>query len=526
MVVASQSKSAKTKKSRRSFAPHKPHGVLSPRVQSVGPERFGIVPVDCHKHRSKLMCCDFYGNLLVPPWEINHSNGGLGLAIERVREAHEKHGIQDCILAIERTGSYHLPVKRAFSAAGFECRIVHPFATKTYRQAADPGDKTDENDLSAVFRAAVNGFGLVELSLDSVSQQLRILVRHRRDLVRKRSSVCCQIREHLEAFLPGYAAQFHDLWDVAVALPVARRFSSAEAIRTAGVEGLLEALRATDIRGHRGCLQRIVSWTGQSPQPDSEAALHQRILIALDDDRLAKTSQILAVEREIAGLLVQTPYVLLISLPGINVVSAAEYGGEMGPITHYANAKAITGRAGLFPSRHQSDRVDHAHGSLIRCANRELRAALLMVAGNLLQWNHHFKALNETWQKLEPSAEGARIKIASRFARISFHMVSGGHVFNHPAIRERDYILEKLIRFHQEHDTPADRMMADLQLAIDQIPPTEWPVEAVPLERLLETTRAARTRGPQRLGDLLPVVLAKLGAGALQSQVSGECDPG
>ena len=69
-----------------------------------------------------------------------------------------------------------------------------------------------------------------------------------------------------------------------------------------------------------------------------------------------------------AGLLVQTPYVLLMGIPGINVVSAAEFAGEMGPIERYATARAITGRAGLFPSRYQSDHVDYPDGQLVRCA--------------------------------------------------------------------------------------------------------------------------------------------------------------
>lgn len=526
MVATFQRKSSKTRKSRRSFAPHKPNGVLSPRVQAVGPEHFGIVSVDCAKLRSKLTVCDFYGKVLLSPVEFDHTKGGLALAVARVREAIEMGGLKDVIVAIERTGAYHLPVKRAFMAAGFECRIVHPFATKTYRQPADPGNKTDETDLAAIFRATQSGFGLIEHPLDSVAQQLRLLVRHRRDLVQKRSMACCQMREHLEAFLPGYATQFDDLWKNAAALPLARRFSSAEALRTEGAEGLFRILHEAGVRTQRKQLQRVVTWTNQAIQPDAEAALHHRIFLGLDDDRLAKTSQIAALEGEIASLLAQTPYVLLICIPGINVVSAAEFGGEMGPIAHYANAKAITGRAGLFPSRCQSDRVDHSDGSLVRCANRGLRAALLLVAGNLLQCNQHFQALAEIWKRTDKDARRTRVKVAMRFSRIAFHMVSGREVLRHPSMRQRDYILEKLIEFHKQHGTSADRMLADLQLAANQLPRGAYAEEAVPLQKLLEETRAVKRRGPQLLGDFLPLVLAKLGAGALQSTASGECNPG
>ena len=94
---------------------------------------------------------------------------------------------------------------------------------------------------------------------------------------------------------------------------------------------------------HKGVLQRIVTWAGNAA-------------------------------------LVQTPYVLLLSHPGINVVTAGELAGEMGPISHYANAKAITGRAGLFPSRYQSADVDLADGKIIRCSNRRLRNIIMMSA--------------------------------------------------------------------------------------------------------------------------------------------------
>jgi hypothetical protein len=51
--------------------------------------------------------------------------------------------MKDAIAVIERTGQYHVPVRCAFQAAGLEVRMVHPYATKQYRQPADPGNKTD-----------------------------------------------------------------------------------------------------------------------------------------------------------------------------------------------------------------------------------------------------------------------------------------------------------------------------------------------------------------------------------------------
>src|SRR5438309_11176412 len=173
-------RSRKRSSSRRLEVLQKPRGVIHPRVQKVGPEHFGIVSVDCAKARSKWMLCDFFGNVLLPPAEVEHQRLALDQAIVQLRQACATHQLRDLLVAIERTGNYHRVVRDAYAAAGFETRIVHPFATKQFRQPADPGIKTDDADLAALHRAAVNGFALVEAMLDESWTTLQLLVRHRR----------------------------------------------------------------------------------------------------------------------------------------------------------------------------------------------------------------------------------------------------------------------------------------------------------------------------------------------------------
>src|SRR5438270_7735921 len=96
----------------------KPAGVIHPRVQKVGPERFGIVAVDCAKARSKWMLCDFYGRVLVPPTIVEHTQPGLRTAVELARLTAREQGLKEVLVSVERTGNYHRPMQRAFAAAG------------------------------------------------------------------------------------------------------------------------------------------------------------------------------------------------------------------------------------------------------------------------------------------------------------------------------------------------------------------------------------------------------------------------
>jgi transposase len=425
-------------------------------------------------------------------------------------------------VAIERTGRYHRIVQRTFAAAGFETRILHPFVTKQYRQPVDPGNKTDDTDLAAIHRATVTGCALLEATRDEAWTTLQLVIRHRRDLVRKGAALNCQIREHLEAAVPGYAACFDKLWESPIPWHLLQHFATAEQLRTAGVTALCHSLRQAGIRFQQRTVQAVLDWAQQAAPGDVAASQHRRLALALYDDRQRKTQEIQALEGEIAGRLVQTPYVLLLSFPGINVVSAADFAGEMGPIEHYANAKSITGRAGLRPSRYQSDQVDKANGPLVRNCNRALRAAILGIADNLIVCNHHFGVLATQWAAQGKDPRHTRVKVALRFCRIAFQMVAGRQVFRHPSIQGRHYILDKLSAFHRAHDTGAAELLRDLQAAVGQVPPREHPAEAVPLAEELRKIQDGQRRGPQLLGDILPIVLARLGVGAVQSPESGE----
>ena len=269
-------------------------------------------------------------------------------------------------------------------------------------------------------------------------------------------------------------------------------------------------------------MQAVLDWAAQAAPADVAADQHLRIALAYHRDRAQKTLEIQALERDLAARLAQTPYVLLLSFPGINVVSAADFGGEAGPIEHYANAKAVTGRAGLCPSRYQSDKVDKADGPLVRAGNRALRAAILGIADNLIVCNHHFGVLATQWAAQGKDPRHTRVKVGLRFCRIAFQMVAGRQVFRHPAIQGRHYILDKLTAFHRGHDTGMADVLRDLQAAVAQLPPREHAAEARPLQEELQKIHDGRRRGPQLLGDILPIVLARLGVGVVQSSGSGE----
>jgi transposase len=513
---------SRSRKPIRKYLIQKPNGQVTQRVQAVGPEHFGVLCFDCGKARSKFMLANFYGSVLIPPQVVDHTRGALQAALDQVRRVLAEHDVRDWMVAIERTGEYHRPVQRACKQAGWDTRLVHPLTSKQFRMPADPDNKTDDTDLAAIFRAAINGFGLIEPVLPDDYQQLQLLMRHRRDAVHKMASLCCQIRELLHGLMPGYAECFSDLWASRLALPLARRTGSATAILQAGAAGLRQLLAEQQVPVRRDSLAKVLTWAETAPPAHPQQALLLQFLRSFDDDRLRKQQEITGLEQRAARFLAGTPYVLLLVIPGINVVSAAELAGELGPIYFYPHANAITGRAGLVPARYQSERVDRPDGPLRRRANRRLRAALMQVADNLIVCNHYFAAKATHWGRQGRDPRWMRIKVAKTFSRLLYAMVAGRQLFPHPCRQERSYVLHKLMQFHSEHDTPMSQALMDLEAATQQLPHSAYASEAIPLaERLKEVLRR---KGPQPLADVIPIVLARLGHRAVQSMASE--DPG
>jgi transposase len=441
-----------------------------------------------------------------------------------VHEAVRTHGIKDLIVVIERTGRYHGPAQRAFAKAGFEVRILHPYTTKQFRQPADPGNKTDDTDLSAIFRAAVNGFGLSEHEPDPIFVHLQLLARHRRCLVEKNVILRQQMLEHLHSYMPGYARCFTDVFDSESLLWVAKNLGSAAEILRAGIDGLAQQLRKANVPTHKPTLQKIVAWARSAPSAEEPALLHRRFFVTFEADRLSKLQLIRAIDSELAEALSQTPYVLLLGIPGINVVSAAEFAGEMGPIQHYVKARSITGRAGLYPSRYQSDEVDRPDGPLVRRANHDLRRAILMIADNLIRWNEHFGVLAAGWRLKNADARDIRVRVGGRFFRIAFQMVAGQMTYRHPCTQKRDYILTKLVRFALEHEITPDELLRNLNATTAQIPATDRREELGSLTEELAGLQNKRGSGPKALGEILPAVLTKWEVSLVSSPESGKAD--
>ena len=311
--------------------------------------------------------------------------------------------------------------------------------------------------------------------------------------------------------MPGYANLFDRLFETQSALAIAHRCDSPGAVIELGHAGLRQYLREKKIAHRAPTIDKVLTWAAQAVYDNiQDGPLHHAIWTDLHELYQHFQGKITTLEQQLASDVVQTPYVRLLAIPGINVVSAAELAAEMGPASRYANANAITGRSGLYPSRHQSDQKDHDRGPMIRQANRRLRGVLMRVADNLACHCSYYRGQAEVDQSRGVDKRVSRVKIAKRFSRLALACVASDEPMRHTCFKQPDSILEKLRHFHHEHKTPMDRLLADLEATVDQLPYNTRGHEAAVVAKVLEQ-QTHRRRGSVAIGELLPAVLARLG---------------
>lgn len=219
-------------------------------------------------------------------------------------------------------------------AAGEEIVRVPPKMMAHARDAARTYGKSDPIDALAVARASLREPSLPVARLDGPSRDLRVLVDHREDLVRERTSQVNRLRWHLHELDPT--------WDPAPRALVRFKHLDATADRLEHLEGTV-AWVASDLVG--GIRELTVAAN----------ALERRI---------AEQVSVLAPA--------------LLSLPGVGSLTAAKIVAEVADARRFRSKDAFARHNGTAPLPVWSaNKVRHR---LSRTGNRQLNAAVHRIA--------------------------------------------------------------------------------------------------------------------------------------------------
>jgi transposase len=303
-----------------------------------------IVGIDAHKRTHTAVAIDEAGRKL---GEKTTSMTTSEANLELLRWAdgfgpERRFAVEDCRHLSRR-------LEADLLGAGEEIVRVPPKMMAHARDAARTYGKSDPIDALAVARAALREPGLPIAHLDGPSRDVRLLVDHREDLVRERTSQVNRLRWHLHELDPA--------WDPAPRSLVRFKHLDAAAARLDGLEGTVAFIARELV----GTIRELTV---------SANELERRIVEMVS--RLAPA---------------------LLEMAGVGALTAAKIVGEVADVRRFRSKDAFARHNGTAPLPVWSgNRVRHR---LSRTGNRQLNAALHRIAVTQMRIHDDAKAYLE-----------------------------------------------------------------------------------------------------------------------------------
>lgn len=141
------------------------------------------VGIDVSKNRSTVCILKPYGEILMKPFEIEHSSKDLEYLSSIISNLNDEIKV-----VMEATGIYHVPVLKYLQEKGIFVSLVNPYEMKKYRTQGLRSVKTDKQDSIAISNFGIdNWFKLKKYEICSeIYEELKFLGRRYRHYMKLR----------------------------------------------------------------------------------------------------------------------------------------------------------------------------------------------------------------------------------------------------------------------------------------------------------------------------------------------------
>lgn len=163
------------------------------------------VGIDVSKEKSTVCAMRPFGEIVVMPFEINHTDSALSELMRMIKRLDT-----DSKVVMEATGIYHLPVASFLRENGLFVSVINPYEMKLYRAQDFRKVKTDKRDSMTIANYGIDKwFDLREFTpQEDVYAELRLLGRQYRFFMESRIDHLLNLTHLLDYTMPGVKACF------------------------------------------------------------------------------------------------------------------------------------------------------------------------------------------------------------------------------------------------------------------------------------------------------------------------------
>nr|WP_245831792.1 IS110 family transposase [Oceanobacillus senegalensis] len=314
--------------------------------------------------------------------------------------------------------------------------------------------KTDNLDLMAIVQSIIHGRGTSNELPSGDVYQLQKLTRARRSLVKERTSLQNLIRSYLDQIfreMQGksiwndgkreHVKPFTDLFGK-TSRYLMRHYPHPSDILQLGKEGLREISINENLKIRNDSIQILLDFAETSISQPKELLEAEIFLFSQKLDQLDLFDQhIRELERKMEDLFIQTDGVVILTVPGISIITGAELYAEMGDISDFDHAGQLIKMAGTNPIVKQSGGRKPSYYGISKQGRRTFRDITYQVGRSLAQNNPEMKKHYLALKDRGKHTNQAYIALGNRMIRLAFAMIK-----NQSLYRTKN---EKYVLYHE-----------------------------------------------------------------------------
>ena len=338
--------------------------------------------IDVAKGKSMVTLVSPGGEVLINPYEVNHSINDFSDLLNRIK----KYKLDDVSVIMESTGIYHRPIERFFLENNFKVFVINPIYGKMKKRNLRK-TKTDKEDcfnlvnlfISNTFKEYIKPNQLY-LDLNALSRQYFAL-----------DELCVNIKNRYRNLVylcfPEYEEIFKGTLIYSnIALEFIESYPHADIISNTRIDKLQNFFKKREFRYWKSKANLI-----------KEIASKSYPSVNMNDELVSNLSQIARLVNEyqkaidiikykIISLAKKSKYFKPInSIYGIGEFTTSIIIAELGDINRFNNIKELTAYCGLDPSIKQSGKSINIRGPISKSGNKYMRKILYIACSNIIR---------------------------------------------------------------------------------------------------------------------------------------------
>lgn len=420
---------------------------IQEKLRDIPYDKVVVVAIDPAKYSPKALICNYFGEILVNSFFFTINSKGLNLLLTKIKETVSNISAQKVLVGIETTGHYHEIIVRYLQEFNYDVLLINAYTTSESRSENLNWSKTDDIDLFAIASAVTDGKTTKSRLLDGNYEKLKNFCRYRRYEVQKRSAIKSKIRVFMDKIWPTFQGKgkiengtskvekiFSKFWGKAP-LFIMKNYPHPSLVRKFNKNDLREISRENNLKFRNSTIEKLLLAAENSyARPYKKLEVEIELLKMTITDYENANQKIELLRDKIENILVQNPGLLLLSVPEIGLVTAAEFSAEMGPVAQYDYAGQVIKTAGTNPLVKESGGKRPRYGSISKQGNPQFRHIIYLVGRNLAigRTNLYFKSYADKLRKKGKNSKQIYIAVGNKFIRVAFAMLRDHRLFDPP----------------------------------------------------------------------------------------------